>query len=215
MIAAIVTPSIIQDSSRTTILPNIKKSISILSEAQNRIKADNGGSMIGVASTSDELKDAFAKKMSIVKECYGANHNDCYNITPKNLHGNNFGYSLASYPVIIGNNGFIYIFFLMDSNCSSKRYTKNGKYQNCGVTYIDINGTNPPNTVGKDVFYYEINNYNITPRGNDYSCWSNGSTSNIRTASSYCNPANTTLTTNGLNCAAKFLEKNKVWYYGE
>ncbi len=100
--------------------------------------------------------------------------------------------------------GIVYMFALISADCSDSRYMRNGENENCGVIAVDLNGKKSPNTVGKDIFHFLINKYNVSPRGAD------GSSLSLTTQ---CDPAVKTSTLNGAGCAARAIKEGGIFYY--
>ncbi|MDD3150483.1 MAG: prepilin-type N-terminal cleavage/methylation domain-containing protein, partial [Candidatus Gastranaerophilales bacterium] len=75
IIASIVTPMLFGTTSDAELKAAWKKSYSDLTQATMMIVADNGGTLAGAfpgdAAGSEDLKNAFAEKLNIIKDCSG------------------------------------------------------------------------------------------------------------------------------------------------
>ncbi|MDD3150415.1 MAG: prepilin-type N-terminal cleavage/methylation domain-containing protein, partial [Candidatus Gastranaerophilales bacterium] len=75
IIASIVTPMLFGTTSDAELKAAWKKSYSDFAQATMMIVADNGGTLAGAfpgdTAGSEDLKNAFAEKLNIIKECSG------------------------------------------------------------------------------------------------------------------------------------------------
>ncbi|MDD3149391.1 MAG: prepilin-type N-terminal cleavage/methylation domain-containing protein [Candidatus Gastranaerophilales bacterium] len=206
IIASIAIPTLFGTTSDAELKAAWKKSYSDLTQATMMIIADNGGSLAGAfpgdAAGSEDLKNAFASKLNIIKDCSGisstggtgsgASAEGCWHSgTNSWYHLNGAGRSSYSGPGLILNNGNLIYFYIYKSDCSSTA----GDYTKCGLMYIDINGFKKPNIIGKDIFVASITSNVLIPEG----------------ARGYYEPStscieNSTASTNyGYGCSAKYL----------
>ncbi|MDD3150380.1 MAG: prepilin-type N-terminal cleavage/methylation domain-containing protein [Candidatus Gastranaerophilales bacterium] len=206
IIASIVTPMLFGTTSDAELKAAWKKSYSDLSQATMMIVADNGGSLAGAfagdVAGSEDLKNAFASKLNIIKNCSGISSmggtgtgvsaQGCWHAGANSWHYlNGTGIGSASAPGLILNNGSLMYFDLRNSACNDPV----GDYIRCGIIYIDINGFKKPNTIGKDIFNANITSNALIPigaRGYYY-------------PSTTCIEGSTTAANSGHGCAAKYL----------
>ncbi|MDD3150892.1 MAG: prepilin-type N-terminal cleavage/methylation domain-containing protein, partial [Candidatus Gastranaerophilales bacterium] len=176
IIASIVTPMLFGTTSDAELKAAWKKSYSDLSQAAQLIAVDNGGTLAGAfpgdyAGTED-LKNAFASKLNIIKDCSGpsgyggtgsgASAEGCWHNGANSwyyLKGTGIG--SQTNPGLILNNGSLTRFSLNKSDCSQE----NGSYDACGYITIDVNGFKKPNTYGKDIFEVSITSNVLIPYG--------------------------------------------------
>ncbi|MDD3150693.1 MAG: prepilin-type N-terminal cleavage/methylation domain-containing protein [Candidatus Gastranaerophilales bacterium] len=205
IIASIVTPMLFGTTSDAELKAKWKKSFSDLSQATMMIMADNGGTLVGAfpgdAAGSEDLKNAFASKLNIIKDCSGtsgyggtgsgASAEGCWHESGSWFFLNGTTSSTSTTPGLILNNGNFIYFIFEKSDCSR---TVTG-FNRCGVFYIDVNGAKKPNIIGKDIFEVNIIENTIIPHGAkgnedpDITCVE-GSTSSSNT---------------GRGCSAKYL----------
>ncbi|MDD3149557.1 MAG: prepilin-type N-terminal cleavage/methylation domain-containing protein [Candidatus Gastranaerophilales bacterium] len=206
IIASIAIPTLFGTTSDAELKAAWKKQYSDLSQATMMIVADNGGTLAGAfpgdTAGSEDLKNAFAAKLNIIKDCSGISayggtgsgisSEGCWHSGANSwqyLNGTGRGSELS--PGLILNNGSLILFYLNKSNCSQAI----GDYTFCGHMYVDINGLKKPNTIGKDIFLASITSNTLVPWG------ARGSNS----PESTCITGSTATTNTGYGCAAKYL----------
>ncbi|MDD3150374.1 MAG: prepilin-type N-terminal cleavage/methylation domain-containing protein [Candidatus Gastranaerophilales bacterium] len=205
IIASIVTPMLFGTTSDAELKAKWKKQYSDLSQATMMIVADNGGSLIGAfpgdVAGSEDLKNTFASKLNIIKDCSGTSSTGgnvsggssaggCWHSgTNSWYYLNGTGRASTSRPGLILNNGSLMIFYILKSNCSSSA----GDYTRCGYIYMDVNGFKKPNTIGKDIFAVSITSNTLIPYG----------AKGFTDPSTTCIEGSTVAT--GWGCAAKYL----------
>ena len=204
-------PTVISNIDKRDRYSGLLKAISVLNGASARIRMENGNSMAGLATNSDTFMNLFVTYLKPIKIC-NTNDYSCYLESTDTVHelkgGTYERTEILKYPKIVTNDGFVYIFYLLDSSCNESSYQRNGNGERCGGTYGDINGTKGPNTVGKDIFLISVNKYNVTPH------WDMSVTTN--TPKTYCNEnASRASGTsyNGHSCGARAITDGGIKYY--
>ncbi|MDD3150634.1 MAG: prepilin-type N-terminal cleavage/methylation domain-containing protein [Candidatus Gastranaerophilales bacterium] len=206
IIASIVTPMLFGTTSDAELKAAWKKSYSDLSQVTQLIAVDNGGTLAGafpgdLAGTED-LKNAYASKLNIIKDCSGTSsyggtgsgvsEEGCWHTGANSWYSlNGTGRSGVSAPGLILNNGSLMWFYINNSDCSFAV----GNYQRCGYIWIDINGNKKPNTIGKDMFYVNITANSLIPSG----------ARGFYDPSTTCIEGSTETANTGYGCAAKYL----------
>ncbi|MDD3149256.1 MAG: prepilin-type N-terminal cleavage/methylation domain-containing protein [Candidatus Gastranaerophilales bacterium] len=206
IIASIVTPMLFGTTSDAELKAAWKKSYSDLTQATLMIIADNGGTLAGAfpgdnAGTED-LKNAYALKLNIIKDCSGtsafggtgsgATAEGCwYSGANSWYYLNNTGIGNITNPGLILNNGSLVRFSVEKSNCS---YVS-GDYTRCGWINIDINGFKKPNTIGKDIFAMSIISNALIPYG----------AKGLYSPETTCIENSTITSNSGYGCSAKYL----------
>ncbi|MDD3149223.1 MAG: prepilin-type N-terminal cleavage/methylation domain-containing protein [Candidatus Gastranaerophilales bacterium] len=176
IIASIVTPMLFGTTSDAELKAAWKKSYSDLSQATMMIVADNGGTLAGAfpgdGAGAEDLKNAYASKLNIIKDCSGTSTyggtgsgvaaEGCWHLYDAwyFLNGTTTGWT-QSFPGLILNNGSLIYFILNKSDCSSSR----GDYERCAEIYLDVNGFKKPNIIGKDIFVMSITSNALIPLG--------------------------------------------------
>lgn len=140
-----------------------KKEFSALSNATNRIIADNGGSMADVCSSTGGncLRDTYANYMNVTKACaISASYGDCWDYTNSDDHkstwgGNGSGLRLSD--------GTFIMFYYVDTTCTTMNFAAD--IYRCGNIFVDTNGFKGPNIIGKDIQAVIIAKNSIIPLG--------------------------------------------------
>lgn len=157
VVAALTIPTLIQKASDDQNKSAWKKAFSELSQATNRIMTENGGTMKGaLPSSHTAARDVYLKFLSSIKQCasYETNcgNNFCtYFSSIKQLGSGSYN--------LFGNcagagGGFATLsngsFFLITSSANGGNAATCSPY--CALIGIDVNGLNPPNVIGKDIY---------------------------------------------------------------
>ncbi|MDD3149200.1 MAG: prepilin-type N-terminal cleavage/methylation domain-containing protein [Candidatus Gastranaerophilales bacterium] len=205
IIASIVTPMLFGTTSDAELKAAWKKSYSDLSQVTQLLVVDNGGTLAGAfpgdLAGSEDLKNAFASKLNIIKDCsgtstYGGSGNGvsadgCWHAGVDWFYLNGTSISNQYQGGLILNNGSLIRFNVDKSNCSSPV----GDYTRCGYINVDVNGFKKPNTVGKDIFYMNLTLNSLIPHG----------ARGINDPSTTCIESSTASTNTGSGCSAKYL----------
>ncbi|MDD3149911.1 MAG: prepilin-type N-terminal cleavage/methylation domain-containing protein [Candidatus Gastranaerophilales bacterium] len=180
IIASIVTPMLFGTTSDAELKAKWKKQYSDLAQATMMIVADNGGTLAGAfpgdVAGSEDLKNAYASKLNIIKDCSGtssyggtgtgASSEGCWHSGTNSwyyLNGTGRGNYIS--PGLILNNGSLIWFYIEKSDCSYDTSYADGDYTQCGYISVDINGFKKPNIIGKDIFYLAITPNALIPLG--------------------------------------------------
>lgn len=165
VLAALVIPSLIQNTQDAELKIAWKKAFSNMSLAGRLILIDNGESFKGLCTTWDStcLKDLFVKKFVAIKqynESSGAGN--CWHQPGKfkymdNSPVNDWGDSAC----VALNDGGLLFFIYSSSTCTFNTWGT----PICGWIYSDVNGFKGPNIVGKDIFGAYLTDNNLKPFG--------------------------------------------------
>ncbi|MDD3150492.1 MAG: prepilin-type N-terminal cleavage/methylation domain-containing protein [Candidatus Gastranaerophilales bacterium] len=206
IIASIAIPTLFGTTSDAELKAAWKKQYSDLTQATMMIIADNGGTLAGAfpgdAAGSEDLKNAFASKLNIIKDCSGfstyggtgagASTEGCWHEDANSwFYLNGTTTWKESFPGLILNNGNLIRFLINKSNCSYQT----GDFTSCGNILIDINGFKKPNTYGKDIFGVNITTNSLVPLGARES----------NDPSTTCVEGSTATENTGSGCSAKYL----------
>jgi len=161
VIASIVIPGLIADSQQAEQKAAFKKTCSTLNSAAKRVASDNGGSLAGLFTTSDTMRNAFLPFLSCIKTCnLGSGNGICHPLETsyKTYYGTPFPIvstwdAFKGRSVAVLNDGTILGFLIVDGNCTSSRLADNNE---CGHIQVDINGFKGPNVAGKDFFEFHL-----------------------------------------------------------
>ncbi|MDD3149464.1 MAG: prepilin-type N-terminal cleavage/methylation domain-containing protein [Candidatus Gastranaerophilales bacterium] len=206
IIASIAIPTLFGTTSDAELKAAWKKSYSDLSQATMMIIADNGGTLAGAFSGdlagSEDLKNAYASKLNIIKDCSGTSTyggtgtggsaEGCWHSGANSWYFlNGISIGNVSYPCLILNNGSLMRFYIEKSDCSSSV----GNYTRCGWMSIDINGFKKPNTIGKDIFTLSLTSNALMAAG----------ARGFNDPSTDCVEGSTSADNHGWGCSAKYL----------
>ena len=156
VVAALTLPSVIQDYKDRADVAKFKTAYSLVTQAFNAAVAAHGE--ITYWDSTVNMRDYLAEEMNAVKK-YDSSEKYYGFIDFINMNGNQVKNSLIyGRPGFLAKNGmylFFSTFFNKMENCANltaKDY--------CASIAVDINGKNPPNRYGFDVF-----NLSISPKG--------------------------------------------------
>ena len=162
VVAALVISPLINTYIESSTVAKVKKGLSILGQAKKLAEAQNGSIEgwnfeEGLNIENATLLWNYLKPyVSVVKDC-GAGQ-DCYQsggvLTLSGNPTTNYNNSSYYYKIILAD-GSVMFFRVGGSDGSGKCSVSDGGIENvCGLFGYDVNGVKPPNTIGKDVFYY-------------------------------------------------------------
>ncbi|MDD3149510.1 MAG: prepilin-type N-terminal cleavage/methylation domain-containing protein [Candidatus Gastranaerophilales bacterium] len=206
IIASIAIPTLFGTTSDAELKAAWKKSYSDLTQATQLIAVDNGGTLAGAfpgdAAGTEDLKNAFASKLNIIKDCSGistyggtgsgVSAEGCWHNGANSWYFlNGTGLGTHSQPGLILNNGSLIRLGIEKSNCSQSI----GDYTRCGYISIDVNGFKKPNTIGKDIFFANITSNTLIPHG----------AKGFYEPLTSCVEGSTATNNNGFGCSAKYL----------
>ena len=203
VVAAITIPALMNNAQKKDDFAKLQKAYSTITGISSTIRNNNGGEFTGLAASHPELLNLFKPYMNVIKicqnlaespNCYLGNTDDVYNLQG-GIMGDISPYYFRGEAKLVTADGMMYNFEFLNSNCAGSNYSRNGTPENCGGVMVDINGAKPPNTVGKDIFFIQINKYNTTLP----STWP-------------CDKSNTNAW-NGVNCSQRAIKEGGIFYY--
>lgn len=159
VVSALTIPSLITNINDNQYKIAWKKSFEDLSQVSQRMLADNRGSLSGMFTSANSMRDKFANYLNVIKSCDSTTTmGNCWNNNGSGkLANGNIINNWNSYPIgqgtnannagLVLNNGSLLKFVFTDTACTVD-YTM----PRCGAIYIDVNGFKSPNQVGKDIF---------------------------------------------------------------
>ncbi len=191
IVAAMTLPSLIQKHQERVTVNKVKKFYSVMSQAQLMAIKDHGyldewdvqdgQTKEGV----EKFMNYFKPYLKVVKDCGTSSGCLKYSSRPTRLNGEtltNYDIDPNYYKLIMNDGTYMWI------------RTANGVYGKvydgeCAICFIDVNGKNPPNTLGIDIFDFQVNK------------------NSIRTLNDICS-----LESDGGGCAGWILEKGNMDY---
>lgn len=197
VVAAMTIPTLINSTNEADIKTGVKAAYSILSQATTMAATENGGTLVGVCSSNFDnvcMKNYMTKYLQTIKDCGGTagttdstnnpTTNGCWK-TVTTLTGGSNNDGNNNYAGVVLKNGMLAVFRAHHSDCTVE--------PSCGWVDIDINGTKPPNTQGKDSFHFNV--------------YQDGSVKPAGTSASSCG-TETPATALGITCTYKYLYEN-------
>lgn len=173
VVAAITLSTLINNAGEKANRVALKKYYNILSNATSLIKNDNSGSMANLCSDNDCFKNLYKDKLSYIKEC-AANDvmGKCWASSWKTLDNgagwdlNNNGGGGAS-GLILKDGMFMTFEWGYDNGSGACTLDDegSGNETECFVSSVDVNGNNPPNQMGKDIFRFYVYKNSVRPIG--------------------------------------------------
>ena len=208
VVAAMTLPTLINNYQAKETVTRIKKVYSIVNQAylqaQNDFGTIDNWGLPDPTLDEDQNPDTseqsifFWNRMSLymktLKTCLDPIYSSC-TAYPYSLLGASSTEDVF-YPRLVLNDGIILAGeWINNPNCGEKDI--------CGDFYVDVNGLNRPNVVGRDIFYFRVYKHKITPIGipGDIS----------RSFESYC-LRNTAKEYNGYGCTAWVIYNENMDY---
>ena len=144
-----------------------KKIYSELSQATDKIMADNAGSLKGVFTNKTVLRDKYAQYIGCIKKCSNGQSEDCWHRAGNWYYQDGSVdtdvYDNSYHSACIIKNGMLLMFGFWSAACTDTSWSNTIPI--CGDIYIDVNGFKGPNTYGKDLFFLWITEDAIKPYG--------------------------------------------------
>lgn len=177
IVAEMTIPTLIQNTNDAQYKTGLKKTYSVLSQAQLIIATNNGGSYPTAVSGCDQttgttagatcMKNAFKAVFQTIKDCDAPNAYGAGNCAPSGIRYLNGGAASDAYIDVgvragfIASDGMSYTFY-SSNNCSAK-YQDPSHTDWCGLILVDVNGFKPPNQWGKDIYEFIVYSSQIQP----------------------------------------------------
>lgn len=161
VISALVIPLLWNNYEKQKFNSQLKKTFQELNSITTSIKDNNGGTMANAFTDIDNYRDGYSDYFKFVQKKCPANNttyarnNGCFmQGVPKNI--DNSSINIADWGA---NNSFLVLqdgrslgfYGYLDANTKKCNLSLNGIIS-CGIITIDLNGPNPPNTIGKDFY---------------------------------------------------------------
>lgn len=221
VIAEMTMPPLMVSIQRKDTYASLQKALLVVNQAAANIRQNNGGDMTDVVSSSSPNTDLdyanlFADQLKVIKKCSGgADASNCYlgasdslyNLKMDEPYGGGVPNVFSSKPILVTVDGFAYVFNTYDTHCNSTTYQRNSIGEMCLEINVDLNGTKPPNSVGRDIFFISVNKFNVTPY------WAMSYNIPHGTDNAYCDITNSWQPWGGADCAHMVIEKRGISYY--
>ena len=197
VVASLTIPALLANSEKQTIVSKVKEAYSILSQATQKTNNDCGGDISGCITSSTantdnddnarfQVADNYKKNLSLSKDCTNTTTGCFANVMYKWLD-NSTPFANINTANFLANGKFIL------SNGMSIAFDWNATASDYFDIYVDINGEQGPNMLGKDtfLFLYDLNLKTLKPH-----------------ATNDCNTGNS-----GGGCAWVIIRDNAINYY--
>lgn len=215
VVAAVAVPAVITETQEAGTAVVVKKYQGLIEQVTMQISMEYSGNVMKspLYSNADYANgwNAFKKYLVLAKDCNTTGQDCLANGFYKYLNGTNFqNKNSLLYGKGVLNDGCT-IEFQAKVYCAMNRSTSNTGplyNSNCSLITIDINGTKPPNQMGRDNFtWYILKNGSVYPTGA------------LDDVYAGCDPSSTDVTGdsngapgNGSGCTAKVLQEGKISY---
>ena len=209
IVAAIVIPTVIQNTQQAEYKSALKENNAVLSGALLRLTTNNSGSLAGTFTGATDFKNKLSAYLNVAKDCNGSGLGSCW--ASSTSYMNHAGYistdqsfNAWNEPTILLSNGVSVHFDYGNGQPSwgstSCNTTWGGNFipgNACISLDVDINGLKGPNIVGVDTFIFIVSNTGVLiPFGSS-------STTGAWNPATDCTPTGT-----GYGCAAYYLMGN-------
>lgn len=201
VVASMSIPTLMNKTNYSELSAKFLKTYSTLSSAWQQLIQENGGTIVGVYTSPNDVVDAFCTKLKCIKICHSTDdRTQCFHDTNwKKLDGEP-GWGSILGPGAILADGTAFRIALLAGDCNATRY----KDTTCGAIDIDVNGFKNPNTFGRDIFELFFTQKKIVSQG----ATGTDGEGNIEVM---CN-SSITSTYNGASCGTKILRDGKMDY---
>ena len=224
VVAAMTIPSLVQKYQERETVTRVKKAYSVLNSAYkmalasegefnswgfnggNEFEADDEGNNVWIGDSAKNTQlfwELLGKHLNITEKCLSS-QNNCYKPDKLyDLQGDARNLDLSNYSFFTLNDGMTLLGGWIYEGCKDKNDW-------CADFAIDVNGIkNPPNSTGKDIFYFIANPDRITPMGD---LASDNNEQNSHSFDNSCNndpvyPANS-----GYGCTAWIIKNSNMDY---
>ena len=192
VIAAMTIPTLINKTNNHEYVSRLKKTYSTLSQATNRIIAEEGNPKAdigGWATSAETIFNMYKKYLNNAKIC--GLDTGCFEGAYRRMDNKLEQYDSGRYTLVIADGTEISMRDEeFNSSCSRDSI---GSYKTCQIILIDVNGAKGPNAVGRDTFAFALKENGLFPAGCDYG--------------NFC-----TLSSNGWSCTCRVLREGAMNY---
>ena len=192
VIASMTIPTLMKNTNKQEYVSRLKKTYSSLSQATNKIIAEQGNPKAdigGWATSGEAVFNMYKKYLSNAKVCSAGT--TCSNKSYLQFNGNSHKWFDNTRNVLILPDGTL--FSISNDNASTSCSTSSAGSTNiCLAMFVDINGEKGPNFVGRDAFAFVLKENGLFPMGCD---------TNVGCAG-----------TAGWGCACKVIRENAMNY---
>lgn len=167
VVSAMTIPTLMQNHQRTTYVTQLHKVYNELSQAVTRAITDSNAISLDETKYSGNVENSSARFLKdyfkIVNDC-GTTLTPCFADSYQTINGDNFQMN------IYGTTPIIAVVLASGSAIASFEQYGRGEYlDNHGYyqMYVDINGPQGPNVLGRDLFYIEVYSDGVVGESHD------------------------------------------------
>lgn len=169
LVAAMTIPTLLNATQDLQFKVAWKKEFSVLSQATELMKKDNGGDLIGLFTDVNAMRDNYMNYLKVIKYC---NYDAARNCFPTQIKWLNDSSDTVAVPAgfILNDGTAVGLAAWVSANCTNTAYGHNptggwggAPTQSCGSIFIDVNGSKPPNKVSKDIFQAVVLKNKLVP----------------------------------------------------
>ena len=172
VIAAMTIPTLINKTNKQEYVSRLKKAYSTLSQATNRIIADEGNPRAdigGWATDNTKIYNLYKKHLSKAVDCNVGQ--SCFSVSHVGIDGttaglDNYNMTGSSRGKLILADGAIVNFHYYHNDCSAGQLSDETSV--CAYIHVDINGAKGPNVWGRDAFRFYLGENGMGASGGDY-----------------------------------------------
>lgn len=149
VVSAMTIPNLLKNTNDSEYKAAWKKIFSEISQASTSVVDSYGGNIKGLSVTDTNIRDEYAKYLSVIKKCDNGFNDGCRAEYYNYLSGSTKVNWHNGQPTLILKNGASTTFYYTNT-CNIAGLST------CIQMYIDVNGPKPPNTFGKDVYGLDV-----------------------------------------------------------
>lgn len=210
IIAAFTIPTLLNNVNKAGYTNSFRAAYSVLMNATNQILTDNGYNLKNAFHAPSDVRDAYASKVKTIKNCdYDSFFEDCW-YPEDDIKSLNGWPHLDRYNDVVDDfrvggeglqlaNGMLLFFNVTWGFASDCSNMEDGIGPECMTLWVDTNGYKKPDTLGRDIFIFILNEKTLLP-------WGNVSNNNH-----YCD-SNTQDSWNGMECALRLATEGEMNY---
>ncbi len=201
VVAALTIPVMLSSTNDVQLRAKWKKCYQDISNGMQMFVTKNGANLNGLFASVDDERNQLASFLHYTKTCdagTAVGPNGCFPSGLRYLNGQSTGFDLSSLSRAVLPNGSSIAIGQRNINCT---FTDNTLTNICGEIYVDVNGNDEPNTLGRDIYeMYLFADGSVKPRGTT-------GDNPITDPATSCIEGSTAATNYGWGCGRKYLEQ--------
>jgi prepilin-type N-terminal cleavage/methylation domain-containing protein len=218
VVMAFTIPTLIHHTNNDAYVNGLRKVYGEFDTATNRLMIENGSTIQNVVTANDNigLINRYCSVLECLKICpAGTVNGNCFPAPFTTLNKNPGWFDPEALGGAVLADGMMFTLNAAHfPNCNSIWMTDSaGNNIGCGSLFVDVNGLNGPNIVGRDIFTFIISTQGIIPCGAFFGSRPTfgGTGANLTDWGTFCDPASAALT-DGNGCAGRVLSEGTMTY---